>query len=365
MKIKLSKVTVHSFKNFHEMTYKIGSGQIYGRSGEGKTNLLNAISACFVNSEIDGHKIAPLTDNANSGWVKIDYESDGESNEVYRTWARTDTGCTSASSLGKTLNKPLFLAIANPMYVFGLDNADRIDFLIDLEYHDFEGNLASELGGDVPVEVSDFVLELNKLTLSKMRALTKDAKAKMKSGIAEKTIIEAQLAVLEDLNGVDDLIAELSAQAVMLDATINTCQRTLRIVDKINSILLTNAIEKANKGLVMTRFQEDGKITFGDHATDRLSSGEKLDCGLDIANYVAGRYKFVPPTLIDNATAYGHSSIDISTFPNLSQIITTAYADVDLCEYYNEHLYGLDKSWKTKASTTFRPEVQIEMIPIA
>ena len=364
MKIKLSKVTVHSFKNFHEMTYNVGSGQLYGRSGEGKTNLLNAIAACFVNSGIDGHKIAPLTDHATSGWVKIDYEADGESNETYRTWARTDTGCTSASSLGRTLNKALFLAIANPMYVFGLDNSERIDFLIDLKYHDAKQDLSAELGNDVPIEVSDFIQEINTLTLSKMRALAKDAKANMKSDIANKTIIEAQLAVLEDLNGVDDLVADLSAQAVLLDANIDNYQRTLRIVDKINSILLCNAIETANKGLTLTRFQEDGKITFGEQTVDKLSSGEKLDCGLDIANYVAGQYDFVPPTLIDNATAFGHANVDIDTFPNLSQFITTSYANVELCEYNNGHLHGLDKTWKRKIATTFRPEVEIEMIPM-
>ena len=365
MKIKLSKVTVHSFKNFHEMTYKVGSGQLYGRSGEGKSNLLNAIAACFVNSGMDGHKIAPLTNGATSGWVKIDYEIDGESQETYRTWAKTDTGCTSASSLGRTLNKSLFLAIANPMYVFELDNSERIDFVIELNYYDFNNDLASELGDDLPVEVVDFIKEIDKVTLSKLRGFAKAARSEMKSDISNKTLLESQLMILEDVNGVDDLVSDLTAQAVLIDANIQKNQRIIRIIDKINAILLNNSISKINSALAATRFQEDGRLTFCDLSIEQMSSGEKLDCGLELANYVAGRYDFVPPTLIDNITALGHHNIEKNDFPNLSQIITTSFADVDLCEYSNETLYGLDKSWKQKVSTTFRPEVQIELYPMS
>lgn len=363
MNIKINKITVHSFKNFHELTYKVGSGRLYGRSGEGKTNLLTAITACFVNYGLDGHKLVPLPDDAKTGWVKIEYDADGESQEAYRTWTRTDTGFTAASSITKKMEKSLFLAIANPMYVFELENSDRIDLIIDSKYFNFKGDIANELGSDLPVNIVDFLNNYDDLTIAKLRNMLKQTRLNMKAAKKKHETINLQLLILEEVENAYELVADLSAQAIALESEIQKQEELVCVIESINALLLKNAVESINSELCLTRFTEDGHITFSDIPADRLSSGEQLDCGLDIANVIAGRYDVVPPTIIDNATAFGHSNIDMSSFPNLSQIITASFADVDLCEHNNNMLYGLDKSWKNKAVSTFRPEVCIEMIP--
>ncbi len=365
MNIKINKITVHSFKNFHELTYKVGSGRLYGRSGEGKTNLLTAIAACFVNSDLNGHKLIPLPDDAQTGWVKIDYEINGELQEAYRTWTRSDSGFTSSSSITKKKDKTIFLAIANPMYVFGLDNSERIDFIIDTVYANYKGNIIDELKGDIPVEIVDFANSFEEgLTLPKLRNLAKKLRLEMKANRKKHETLDAQLLILEEVENSFELVTELSAQVIALESQIQKQEETIRVIDSINSMLLSNAIESITPDLCITRFTEEGKITFGGISADRLSSGERLECGLDIANALAGRCDFVPPTLIDDATAMGHSDVDMTPFEYLTQVITTSYANVEsLCEYHNDTLHGLDKSWKNKSNADFRPEVCIEMIP--
>ena len=365
MKISYTKLTAKSFRNFNELTYKIGSGQVYGRSGEGKTNLLTAMAACFVNSGLDGKKLVPLPDDTKTGWVKLEYELDGEHQEAYRTWTRTDTGFTSSSSITKGVQKSLFLAIANPLYIFALDTSDRIDLLLDSHYYDFVGDLATEIPSSLAsVEMSNFIDEIGKISLVKLRGRAKDAKAELKANVALKAALDAKLDVLSEIVTASELKAELSEQLTTVQETIMKAQNSLRMIEHIYDILLKNAVEAINGKLYLTRFTEDGKVVFDEKAADRLSSGEKLECGLEIANAIAGRYNLVPPTLVDNATAYGHSNIDLTLFPNLSQIIYASYADVDLCEHDKGHLWGLDKGWKVKAADNFRPEVEIEIISV-
>ena len=365
MNIKINKITLHSFKNFHELTYKVSSGRLYGRSGEGKTNLLTAIAACFVNSGLEGHKLVPLPDDAKTGWVKIEYEVDGESQEAYRTWTRSEsgTGFTSASSITKKIEKSLFLAIANPMYVFELENSERIDFIIDTVYAGYKGNIIDELIGDVPVEITDFSKHVGDLTLSKLRNILKTTRLDIKSNKKKHETLDCQLLILEEIENSFELVNDISAQIIALESEIQKQEEVVRVIEMINALLLKNAIETINPKLCLARFTEEGRITFSDIPAERLSSGEKLECGLDIANAIAGRCELVPPTIIDNATSMGHSDIDMTPFSNIKQIITSAYANVELCEYHDGMLYGLDKSWKNKASATFRPEVSIEMIP--
>ena len=359
------KITGKSYKNFPEITYKVGSGRLYGRSGEGKSNMLSTVTACFVNCDMDGHKLVPLPDDAQTGWVKIEYEENGEFHEAYRTWTRSDSGFTSASSLTKKIDKSLFLAIANPMYVFGLDNSERIDFLIDVAYCNYKGNIIDELSGDVPVEIMDFAKHFKDgITLPQLRNLAKKTRLDMKANKKQHETLDAQLLILEQVENSFEIVNELSAQVIALESQIQKQEEIIRVIDSINSLLLKNAIELIAPAFFITSFTDDGKILCSGVPADRLSSGEKLECGLDIANALAGRCDIVPPTLIDDATARGHKDIDMTPFANLTQIITTAYADVDtLCEYHNGMLHGLDKSWKKPADTTFRPEVCIEMIP--
>ena len=361
MKIKISKISGHFFQCFSEVTYNVHSGMLFGNSCSGKTTLLKTIPACFINAGLDGKKLSPLSPDANAGWVKIEYTADGEYHEVYRAWDRTSTGFHSSSSLCKTPVKSLFLAIANPLYVPSLENADRVEFLVDYLYHNSTDELVNVLPDDVSREVYEFADEFGKVDASKLRNVAKMLKTNIKDLSGRRFTLDAQVVILENMNIEHK---EISDELDSVIDEIETKTATLRIIETINGYLLSNAIKAINEDLHDAKFSEDGKLFYGETPIDQRASSEKLDCGLDISNATAGRYEFVPPTLIDNATAFGHKEVDISTYPNLSQIITASFAEVDLCEYGCDNLHALDRSWKRSIEQTFRPEVVIEMIPI-
>lgn len=361
MKIKIVKISGHFFQCFPEVTYKVNSGMLFGDSCSGKTTLLRTIPACFINTGLDGKKLSPLSIDSNTGWVKIEYTADGEYHEVYRAWDRTATGFHSSSSLCKTPIKSLFLAIANPLYVLSLENSERLEFLVDYLYHNSTNELVDILPDDVSKEVYDFADDIGRVDISKLRNVAKMLKTNIKDLSCRRVTLDAQVIVLENM---EIEHKELSAE---LDAVIEEIEEKtakLRIIETINGYLLKNSIAAINEDLHDAKFSEDGKLFYGETPIEQLSSSEKLDCGLDISNATAGRYEIVPPTLIDDATAFGHKEVDSSTYPNISQIITTSFAEVDLCEYQNDELHALDRSWKTSVEKTFRPEVVIEMIPI-
>jgi ATPase subunit of ABC transporter with duplicated ATPase domains len=362
--VVIKKITTKSFANLSELTYKVGSGQIFGRSGEGKTNLLTAITACFLNTGLDGKKIIPLPDDAKAGWVRIEYELDGEHKEAYRSWIRTETGFSSSTNVTKCLPKNLFLAIANPLYIFELSNGDRADLLIDWNYYDYIGDLADVLPNDLPQEVSVFLKNFGKLSLFNLRNKIRNLKDNIKANSSLKIAYDAQLDILANIPNMEDLIKDISAKNIAIQEEIQEAQAELRVIAYIEDELLKNAVQSINEGAMLTQFTESGEITFGNTPVNILSSGERLDCGLDIANVMASKHSFIPPTLIDNATANGHATIEKKFFPNLSQAITTSYANVDLCEYNSGYLRGLDKGWKVKALPNFRPEVEIEILSV-
>jgi hypothetical protein len=361
MKIKIKKLSAHFFQCFSDMTYNVHSGNVFGDSCSGKTSLLRAITACFVNTDLHGKKLIPLQTDAPAGWVKIEYDIDGESQEAYRTWMKTETGYSSSSSLCKTFHKNLFLAIANPMYVIQMDNADRLEFFVDFAYHDYRGDLLNVMTEDMPIEVQEFAKKFGSIEISKLRTMTKMLKGDLKDLSLHRVTLETQIELMHEL-GVDCVEKEEELNLVV--AEIEEKFSTVRIIDKINNILIKSAIDKLNDELVVTHISDEGKIFYGDAPIEILSSSEKLDCGLELANATANRYEIVPPTLIDDATAYGHTTIDGNLYKHLSQIITASYAKVDLCEHDNECLHGLDRTWKTPVTNSFRPEVQIELIPI-
>lgn len=367
MKFRIHEIKLHAFKNFPELTYSIASGKLYGGSGVGKTNLLNAISALFVNSSLDGSKIYPLMDEAKTGWVKITYsENDGMNKELYRAWQKTDTGCSSSNSLTKAINKSLFLSILNPLYVFSLETADRIEWLLNVKYStENDPIVTNEVHGDVSNIISGFVEKYGHMSLAKLNATLQKAKEELKKADAAKITLDAQIAILD---GLIDPDAQEKKQMLLetLDTINEVITKYTEIKESILCIkneLVKKAAEDLNKNLGLTEILENGSIIYSGYPLSRISSSELMDCGLEIANMVAGRYNIVPPTVIDNANAFGHDEIELSLYPNLSQIITTSYADVELSEYNNGFLYGMNRSWKKPVETTFRPEIKITMCP--
>ena len=364
-KLRLESVAIQNYKHFPRCVYNVGSGKIFGDSGEGKTNLLSAITSCFVNAGIDGKKTSPLPDDADAGWVKLMFTLNGEHQEIYRAWTRTATGVKSHSSMTQTIQKSLFLAIANPMYIFGLETADRHELLIDFKYFDYMGNIADELGADKSIDVVEFFKEYPQCTsIKQLRDLIKIFKTSIKDMSALKTTLEAQLEVLENVSNVDDLVQTLTEQLEETNKALTKSQRGLCATEQITSTLLKNAVDFINSKCCLTKFTEDGKITFSDKTIDRISSGERLECGLDIADAIASKSPLIPPTLIDNITSLGHFNVNIDLFPNLSQIISTSFAEVELCEFDGKQLHALDRSWTKVPPTMFRPEVEIQMIEI-
>ena len=358
----IKKIVTKSFGILSNCSYKVKSGQIFGRSCEGKTTLLTAFTGCFLNSRLDGKKLTPLPDHIDTGWVKIEYEVNGEQKEAYRTWTRKNEGISSSTSINEGIVKHLFLAIANPLYIFSIENSDRIDLLIDWHYFDYSKNLFDELPSDISDEIVDYAKSLGKISLYKIRTLMKDLKAEIKTNKALASALTSQMEILQNVENADTLKTELSEKSTELANSIAVAENNLRMLGYIYNQLLKNAVNALNPILCLTQFTEDGKVLYDSMPADRLSSGERLDCGLDIANAIASKYTLVPPTLIDNATAFGHGTINKSLFPNLSQIITASYADVDLCELNGKYLSGLDKGWNVNAPKDFRPEVKVEML---
>lgn len=359
MKYAVKKIRLHSFKNFRELTYNLSSGHIFGRNSEGKTNLLSSICALVLNQDMDGSRLIPLQEGTQSGWVDIEWMADGKSVQSYREWRRSDTGFSSTGT-PPNFNRSEFLLIFNPRYIFELSHAERREVITDLVYGDSTNNILDEIPVDIEPWVKKIAKELGRIDLVKMRSDMKKYRSDLKLLVENKKKYEYQHEVVED----PDQLYELSDNISNCKESIIMLQERISAIEIIECCLLNNAIEQLNPKMIMTRFTKDGKITFNEWCMDRLSGGEQLECGLDIANMVAGISKGdIPPTIIDDAAMYGMSDMGMDVYSNLSQIITASYANVDLCEYDNKHLVAIDQSWKVQVKEDFRMDVQIEMKP--
>lgn len=359
MKYAVKKIRLHSFKNFRELTYNLNSGHLFGRNSEGKTNLLSSICALVLNQDMDGSRLLPLQEGVQSGWVDVEWIVDGKSVQTYREWRRTDSGFASTGT-PPDFNRSEFLLIFNPRYVFEISHGERRDLITDLVYGDSHGNILDEIPEDIEPWVKKIAMEFGKINLLKMRSDIKKYRTELRVLAENKRKYEYQHEIVED----PDQSYELSNNINECKEEICRIQEYIDAIEIIENCLLHNAIEYLNPKMIMTRFTPEGKITFNDWGMDRLSCGEMLECGLDIANMVAGISKsHIPPTVIDDATMYGMSNIDTELYNNLSQIITASYADVDLCEYNNGCLVAVDQSWKVLVKEDFRMDVQIEMKP--
>ena len=369
MKIKITEIRLRSFKNFHELIYLVESGRIYGRDGDGKTSLLNAIPACFLNCDMYGKKPHPLNVDATNGWVKLRYNLDDndevKSLDMYRTWKMSEDSIHSSVSNRITIHKSLFLAMLNPLYVFSLNNQERNELFRDLYYFDYTGDLLDELYGDIPLDVVKFAKSISPISIAKLNSLLSKAKDGIKKCNEEIVGCEHQLAILCNIPEAEDLYEDVKLKKEIAAAELAEHEQIKRSVDIINESLLSNARAFVEKSFSMAKLTEKGCIVYNDMPSEFLSSGEKIDCGLEIANLIASKYPLVPPTVIDDASACGHRDVDLSNYPYLSQILTASYADVDLCEHNGNSLNALDRYWKIPAPANFIPEVQIEMIPIS
>ena len=368
MKIKINEIRLRSFKCFHELIYLVDSGCIFGRDGDGKSSLLNAISACFLNCDMYGKKPHPLNVDAKNGWVKLCYdvqdEGDVKSLDMYRTWELREDTLHSNVSNRITIHKSLFLAMLNPLYIFSLNNQERSELFRDLCYFDYQGDLIDELHGDIPLDVMNYAKSIAPISIVKLNALLSKAKDGIKKCSEEIIGCEHQLAILVNIPEAENLYEDVKLKRDIASDELGEHENVKRCVEIINSFLMSNARSFVEKSFSIAKLTEKGNIVYNDMPSEFLSAGERIDCGLEIANLIASRYPLVPPTLIDDASACGHRNVDINDYPHLSQIITASYADVDLCEYNNNTLHALDKHWKTPAPKNFIPEVQIEMIPM-
>ena len=368
MKIKIKEIRLHSYKTFHELIYLVDSGCIYGRDGEGKTSLLNSISACFLNCDMYGKKPYPLNVNATNGWVKLCYDlEDGDevkSLDMYRTWKLSEDTLHSSVSNRTTIHKSLFLAMLNPLYVFSLTNQDRHELFRDLYYFDYTGDLVDELYGDIPLDVINYATSIAPISIAKLNSLLNKAKDGIKKCNEEIVGYEHQIAILSNIPEAEEVYEDVCLKRDIASAELKEHEQVKRCVDIINASLMSNARGFVEKSFSLAKLTEKGNLIYNDMPSEFLSSGEKIDCGLEIANLIASKYPLVPPTLIDDASACGHRQVDINDYPHLSQIITASYADVDLCEHNNAMLHALDRYWKIPTPKNFIPEVQIEMIPM-
>lgn len=359
MKFAVKKIRLHSFKNFRELTYNLSSGHLFGCNSEGKTNLLSSICALVLNQDMDGSRLIPLQEGIQSGWVDIEWMADGKSVQSYREWRRSETGFASTGTPPK-FNRTEFLLIFNPRYIFGISHAERRELITDLVYGDYQGNLLDEMPTDTEPWVKKIAKNIGSVNLSQMRSDSKRYKAEFRTLVENKKKYEYQHEVVDD----PDRLYELSNNIDECKNAMRVAQEYIDALEIIEDCLLRKSIDILNPKMILTRFTPDGKITFNEWGMDRLSSGEILESGLDIANMVAGISKSnIPPTVIDDATMYGMADMDMEVYSNLSQIITASYANVNLCEYCNDHLVAVDQSWKVPVKEDFRMDVQIEMTP--
>lgn len=359
MKYKIRTIKLHSFKNFDELTYNVSSGKIFGRGNEGKTNLLSSIAALAMKAEPDGKSIAPLSDGTSAGWVSIEWDVDGSSSiKSYREWRRTDGGFLSSGEV-PVFDRQEFFLIHNPLYIFQLSQADRNDILVDLVYKNKDALLVDEISNDVYPWVREYAERFGMADVARLRRELHMQQEKLVLAAKASEKIKHQLEVVSD----PDMILNMEEARAQNEREVRECQESIDTILIILDGLLSKAVEILNSKMILTRFDAIGNLSYNDMPLQRLSGSELLECGLDIANMVAGITKLnVPPTIIDNAAIYGKSDVDMDLYENLSQIITASYADVDLCEYDNNCLVALDRSWKTKTSNEFRIDVQIEML---
>ena len=358
MKYKIRTIKLHSFKNFDELTYNVSSGKIFGRGNEGKTNLLSSIAALVMKTEPDGKSIAPLSDGASAGWVSIEWDVDGSPIKSYREWRRANGGFLSSGEV-PVFDRQEFFLIHNPLYIFQLSQADRNDILVDLVYKNKDVLLVDEISNDVYPWVKEYAERFGMADVVRLRRELHMQQEKLVLAAKASEKIKHQLEVVSD----PDMILNMEEARAQNEREVRECQELIDTILIILDGLLSKAVEILNSKMILTRFDAIGNLSYNDMPLQRLSGSELLECGLDIANMVAGITKLnVPPTIIDNAAIYGKSDVDMDLYENLSQIITASYADVDLCEYDKNCLVALDRSWKTKTSNEFRIDVQIEML---
>jgi predicted transposase YbfD/YdcC len=362
MKITITKIDAHSVGPFSELTYEPKTGDIYGRSGEGKTTLLNMITEMFSNCTLYGEKPHPIAEGVNNAWMKFNIMVDDKEEEIYRTYKRTDTGYSSSTSCvfcSKTM-----LPIMNPLYLLELANGDRNSAIINIVFDKKPIKLNDILDDDVRRDVKLLASKIDTITANKLITLRKELKDRIKNNQTEYCNMSIKRDAFEFANAIE---AKRSVEKEMseLHKEILADSEKVSILTEIYDIILNNALNSINEKMNLTQLSPD-MVTYSGYSLNILSNSEKLLCGLELSNAIAGMSDVVPPTLIDDALSYGVADIDLTMYSNLSQIFKTSYANVDLCEFSNNARYSLDMSYKTIcALEDFRPDLQIEMIPVA
>jgi hypothetical protein len=252
----------------------------------------------------------------------------------------------------------------NPLYIFSLNNQERNELFRDLCYFDYNGDLINELHGDIPLDVIKYAKSITPISIVKLNSLLNNAKDGIKKCNEEILGYEHQISILESISEATDILDEIKSKKDVISDELKEHENIKRCIEIINTALVSNARTFVEQSFSMSKLTEKGGIIYNNMSSDFLSTGEKVDCGLEIANLIASKYPLVPPTLIDDALSCGHSNADINDYPYLSQFITTSYADVDLCEHNVHTLNALDKHWKIPVPKKFTHEVQIEMIPM-